>query len=272
MPLRALRPCALAALLLAPACSSGELARRTDRFDHDAATIETVRLSSTNGDLKVERRGDVERLELDVLLEVGGGSQEEAEERLRGTQVRTSVERGEMSAWVDFPAPRHELDLAHLVVRAPRPVGAVLKTANGAVHCTDLERAVDAHTRNGAVEIRGRHGDVLAQSVNGAVAITGALGRVKCETKNGGLSLELPDGAHGSFELVTENGAIEIQAPRSLPSRILLETWNGRVEVEGVAAPEPVVEGSRRQIRLALGTRAESFARARNGSVRCVLR
>ncbi|MBL8897546.1 MAG: hypothetical protein JNM84_07960 [Planctomycetes bacterium] len=272
MPLRALRLLLCSALLFSSACSSGEIARRTDRFDHEAAAVSSVRLTSTNGNLECQRRGDVERLELDVVLEVGGEDEAEAAERLRATQVRTTFERGELSAWVEFPEPRHTLDQAHLSVRAPLPVAAVLKTANGAIRCTDLERNVDAHTRNGAIEIRGRHADVLARSVNGAVALTGVLGRAKGETKNGALELELADGAQGGFEFATENGAIEISAPRALRGHILLQTANGDLEAEGAPAIAEKSEGRLEQLRIELGVGPASVARTQNGSVRCNVR
>ncbi|MBK9388331.1 MAG: hypothetical protein IPN34_26220 [Planctomycetes bacterium] len=272
MPVRALHLLLCSTLLFASACSSGEIARRTDRFDHEAAAVSSLRLSSTNGNLECQRRGDVERLELDVVLQVGGASEEEAAERLRTTQVRTTFEGGELSAWVEFPDPRHDLDEAHLFVRAPLPVAAVLKTANGAIRCTDLERGIDAHTRNGAIEIRGRHADVLARSVNGAVAITGVLGRAKGETKNGSLELELGDGAQGGFELANENGAIEISVPRALRGHILLQTANGELEVAGAPTVEEKSEGQLDQLRIELGVGSASVARTENGSVRCVVR
>lgn len=273
MPLLAARLLAPALALSVAACSSGEIARRTDRRDHDAAAVATVRLTSTNGDVTVERRGDAPRLELEVALEAGGASEEEAAERLRATQVRTSLEGGELSAWVEFPEPRHPLDVAHLLVRAPQPVAAVLKTANGSLRCADLERAVDAHTRNGSIEVQGRHGDVLARSVNGSIEIRGASGRVAGETKNGRVVLTLSDDAHAGFELESANGSIEVSAPKALRGQLLLQTRNGDLKVVGVAAPAETEEGSARMIRLALGSGgADSFARTKNGSIRCELR
>jgi hypothetical protein len=273
MPPLAVRLLACALACSVVACSSGEIARRTELRDHDAAAVAVVRLSSTNGDVTVERRGDAPRLELEVALEVGGTSEEQAAARLLSTAVRTSLEDGELSAWVEFPEPRHALDVAHLRVRAPRPVAAVLKTANGSLRCTDLERAVDAHTRNGSIEVLGRHGDVLARSVNGSIEIRGASGRVAGETKDGRVVLALPDEARAGFELQCENGSIELTAPKALRGQVLLQTRNGDLEVLGIAAPAEVEEGSARVIRLPLGAGgAESFARTQNGSIRCELR
>jgi len=139
------------------------------------------------------------------------------------------------------------------VVRVPRGVRFVGRTANGKVAAKAVTGGVEAHTVNGSIDIQAA-GPAKASSVNGSIKATIAPGlrqRTELNTINGDLTVAFA--ANGlSILAETVNGGIDARVPftnkvESTPTRLLalfdsasdpaspelrLRTVNGDIRIE----------------------------------------
>jgi DUF4097 and DUF4098 domain-containing protein YvlB len=141
---------------------------------------------------------------------------------------------------------------ARYQVRLPRQAFLELvKSTNGSVRVSSIDRPVNIRTTNGAVRVAEVKGDVSAVSTNGAlecVAIEGRLfvrttnGRVKVEEVRGALEASTTNGTilasvaeirdARSLRLSTTNGSINLKLPQALRADVRASTSNGSIDVK----------------------------------------
>lgn len=127
------------------------------------------------------------------------------------------------------------------VVRVPRGVRFVGRTANGKVAAKAVSAGVEAHTLNGSIDLELSSGPVKASSVNGSIKATvlpGLRHQLEMATVNGDITVDLgPTSPRLWAETV--NGEIEARVPLGMPEEISptrLVAWLGGGEDED--APE----------------------------------
>ncbi|MEP6802083.1 MAG: DUF4097 family beta strand repeat-containing protein [Acidobacteriota bacterium] len=253
----------LAAALLR-ADDSGNLARKSERFNATLPPRSTLRVLNVSGDVIATSGREFSAV---CQTSVTASTKARAEEilaRTRTVQVRDGdelrlesrwPEMGEESGWPSRSSRPFawrsssrcrdcRITMQYEVVLPPG-VMAVLHTVNGEVRIQDIDGELDAQTVNGNVTVRGSRRGVRAQTVNGRIEVVAASAPqgavLDLRTVSGGILLTLPKETRFDLAASSMNGSIVSTFPFT-PAKL------------GGAVPEPPV--------VANTDRAERRARA----------
>jgi hypothetical protein len=118
---------------------------------------------------------------------------------------------------------------AEIEVTVPPSTGVDLRTSNGMISLSGVQRSGSLRTSNGKIVVDGMAGDLIARTSNGAIGVTDFSGGVELETSNGSVEFdgELTPGS--ANEMATSNGTIRVTL-RGTPSvRLDATTSNSTV-------------------------------------------
>ena len=187
----------------------------------------SIEIKGVNGDLVVE---ESEGSEVEVVARKSGEFDDPSEVRMsvvehdRGATICAVYPSGSKDAAgfcseasAEAATPGGNDVKVDFLVRVPRGVRFVGRTANGKVQAHRVSGGVEAHTVNGNIEIEGS-GPAHATSINGSIHATMRTGRQQesqLQTVNGNLTLTLASLDPARLFANTTNGGIDMKFPVS---------------------------------------------------------
>ena len=230
-------------------------------------------IANENGEIQVNGTQGPE-VKVTAHREVYGGSDEEAQRRLKELQMREEVSkdrvlieaRSNNGEGLNF---RRGLSI-RWEVEVPDGLAVTVKTMNGTVRLDNVDGRITAATTNGNVAGTGVSGTVQGSSVNGSVSMSleSVGGDVRLTTVNGAVRLVLPPTVDAEIEATTVNGGVSVDDKLGLADvssnrgnfgppnnirgrlnkggpRVTLQTTNGGVRVTVPGSGEDDDEGRR---------------------------
>ncbi len=217
-------------LSLLSGCSAvGFRATKTHQWDFPPMSVSDIDVETYNGVVKIER-SDTDLIEVDSIVNVGGLTQELADQRLLEVIPSAEVSDGVLKLRVN-ELPIGISASVQFVVRVPQVKGVRARTSNGSISVHAPSNVVDAKTSNGKISVRGVTGKLTLVTSNGAIEISDTVAEVIAKTSNGNITAEfVPVGS--SNELRTSNGRIDVAFPENRLISINASTSNGAVSCE----------------------------------------
>jgi hypothetical protein len=220
-------------VLLVLGMATPALARRINetpyefRYEARISAGLSIEIKGVNGDLTVE---ESEGSEVEVVARKTGEFDDPSEVKMsvvehdRGATICAVYPSGSKDAAGVCAAPAGDSPTlggsdvkVDFLVRVPRGVRFVGRTANGKVQAHRVSGGVEAHTVNGNIDIEGS-GPAHATSVNGsihAIMQAGQQQESQLQTVNGNLTLTLASLDPARLFANTTNGGIDMQFPVS---------------------------------------------------------
>jgi DUF4097 and DUF4098 domain-containing protein YvlB len=157
---------------------------------------------------------------------------EEAQLLAEQTDVRLEQTPEGLQTVIDRPKKKNRESISvQFEISVPRKTTLELRTSNGEIRVSSIEKAIDTQTSNGKIEITDVTGTVTAHTSNGRVTVTQANAeRFDLQTSNGAITCEA---ITGDMKASTSNGAIDVKyASDAAPAtNIHLSTSNGGISV-----------------------------------------
>ena len=157
---------------------------------------------------------------------------EEAQLLAEQTDVRLEQTPEGLQTVIDRPKKKNRESISvQFEISVPKKTTLELRTSNGEIRVSSIEKAIDTQTSNGKIEITDTTGIVTAHTSNGRVTVTQANAeRFDLHTSNGAITCEA---ITGDMKASTSNGAIDVKyASDAAPAtNIHLSTSNGSISV-----------------------------------------
>ena len=154
---------------------------------------------------------------------------------------------------------------AHIDVMAPSSSSVELRTSNGTIELSGINKSGTLRTSNGTIIVENMKGDLDAGTSNGAIEVTGFVGSAILSTSNGAITFNGELVSRGRNEMETSNGSVDVTLQGTPSVRLDATTSNGNV-----TSKLPILTTSVGENHLA-GTigngEAELFIHTSNGSV-----
>ncbi|MCA1582462.1 MAG: DUF4097 family beta strand repeat-containing protein, partial [Acidobacteria bacterium] len=232
----------MAAASLLRADDSGNVARRTERFNATLPARSRLRVLNVSGDVIATPGREFSAVCQTTVTATTKARADEILERTRTVQVRDGDELRLESRWPDMGDSDWSrrssrsgqwrnsrcrdcrITMQYEIV-VPPGVVATLHTVNGEVRIQDVDGELDAQTVNGNVTVRGSRRGVRAQTVNGKIEVAATAApqgaALDLRTVSGAVLLTLPKDARFDLSASAMNGSIVSTfpfVPRTAPA------------------------------------------------------
>ncbi|MDY7110488.1 MAG: DUF4097 family beta strand repeat-containing protein [Planctomycetota bacterium] len=264
-----------------------------------------LHVDTQNGSVGVLASSEYTDVTIEAKLTCGGGTQAEADRRLREARLDASRDTSRaLCIRPIFPGGRRGGDGASIAVRLP-DVGdvdvntsngrieisgsrgevivdtsngsidlidhngpATIETSNGAVHAVHTTGPLEIDTSNGRVLIESHEGMLRIDTSNGAVIVTDQAGETTIDTSNGSITLTLRPDATGPVDLDTSNSSISLTIGPAFAGPMTLRTSNASISIHDPTGVIRAQEIGKSRARLTIGGDGpESRLRTSNGRV-----
>ncbi|MHC5084781.1 MAG: DUF4097 family beta strand repeat-containing protein [Planctomycetota bacterium] len=186
---------------------------------------------TSNGSINVTGT-EMELCTITATINARSFTVEEAQLLAEQTDVRLEQTPEGLQTVIDRPKKKNRESISvQFEISVPRKTTLELRTSNGEIRVSSIEKAIDTQTSNGKIEITDVTGTVTAHTSNGRVSITQANAeRFDLQTSNGAITCEA---ITGDMKASTSNGAIDVKyASDAAPAtNIHLSTSNGGISV-----------------------------------------
>lgn len=218
------------------------------------AGIETIRVTTRNGDISVGIDETLSQAVVGGTKTAAGEDDDEAEDRLSEVKINMEVSASDSTVLViDVTWPDdtpHTGDAVDFAIALPSGMNLALRSTNGSVDVQGNAGTVAIETTNGPVEVKGNTGSVSARSTNGQVeladvqgtvegrtengqlTLTDIAGNVTGETTNGKITAKIAPPANGAVEVTSVNGRITLAVPWATAASLALENTFGQIDTE----------------------------------------
>ena len=207
------------------------------KFDRVVELSEVLRADSklyaqtSNGSINVTGT-ETEVCTITATINARSFTVEEAQLLAEQTEVRLEQTPEGLQTVIDRPKKKNRESISvQFEISVPRKTTLELRTSNGEIRVSSIEKAIDTQTSNGKIEITDVTGSVTAHTSNGRVTVTQANAeRFDLHTSNGAITCEA---ITGDMKASTSNGAIDVKyASDAAPAtNIHLSTSNGSISV-----------------------------------------
>ncbi|MHC5093102.1 MAG: DUF4097 family beta strand repeat-containing protein [Planctomycetota bacterium] len=186
---------------------------------------------TSNGSINVTGT-EMELCTITATINARSFTVEEAQLLAEQTDVRLEQTPEGLQTVIDRPKKKNRESISvQFEISVPRKTTLELRTSNGEIRVSSIEKAIDTQTSNGKIEITDVTGTVTAHTSNGRVTVTQANAeRFDLQTSNGAITCEA---ITGDMKASTSNGAIDVKyASDAAPAtNIHLSTSNGGISV-----------------------------------------
>ncbi|MFZ9024602.1 MAG: DUF4097 family beta strand repeat-containing protein, partial [Anaerohalosphaeraceae bacterium] len=207
------------------------------KFDRVVELSEVLKADSklsaqtSNGSINVTGT-EVEVCTITATINARSFTVEEAQLLAEQTEVRLEQTPEGLQTVIDRPKKKNRESISvQFEISVPRKTTLELRTSNGEIRVSSIEKAIETQTSNGKIEITDVTGSVTAHTSNGRVTVTQANAeRFDLHTSNGAITCEA---ISGDMKASTSNGAIDVKyASDAAPAtNIHLSTSNGGISV-----------------------------------------
>ncbi|MHC4929083.1 MAG: DUF4097 family beta strand repeat-containing protein [Planctomycetota bacterium] len=184
---------------------------------------------TSNGSINVTGT-EMELCTITATINARSFTVEEAQLLAEQTDVRLEQTPEGLQTVIDRPKKKNRESISvQFEISVPRKTTLELRTSNGEIRVSSIEKAIDTQTSNGKIEITDVTGTVTAHTSNGRVT-----GTVTAHTSNGRVTVTQANAER--FDLQTSNGAITCEA---ITGDMKASTSNGAIDVKYASDAAP---------------------------------
>ena len=151
---------------------------------------------------------------------------EEAQLLAEQTEVRLEQTPEGLQTVIDRPKKKNRESISvQFEIRVPRQTTLELRTSNGKIRVSSIEKAIDTQTSNGAITCEAITGDMKASTSNGAIDVKYASDaapatNIHLSTSNGRISVTTPKDYSAQIDASTSNSKIHTNIPITLQGEL----------------------------------------------------
>ena len=176
---------------------------------------------------------------------------EEAQLLAEQTDVRLEQTPEGLQTVIDRPKKKNRESISvQFQISVPKKTTLELRTSNGEIRVSSIEKAIDTQTSNGKIEITDVTGIVTAHTSNGHVTVNqvnaerfdlhtsndattceAIAGDMKASTSNGAIDVKYASDAAPAtnIHLSTSNGSISVTTPKDYSAQVDASTSNSKI-------------------------------------------
>ena len=224
--------CILSGCCITIGCWDGarEKSERTADLDHPMTPDMMFATETVNGSITV-RGEQTDQCRIHAVITGRAQTIEEAERIADETKLEWKENGNTLTLFIQKPAfeKRNSLSVS-LEITLPTRTALALKSTNGKITVSEIEKDVTANTTNGKVELHNIGGSAEAGSTNGTIQADQVTGNLNGRTTNGKIDA---GGLRGNLDASTTNGSVDIRYEPSAPAdrSIRIHTTNGSASV-----------------------------------------
>lgn len=212
-------------------CSSNAKFDRVVELSEALQADSELSAQTSNGSITVTGT-EMEVCTITATINARSFTVEEAQLLAEQTEVRLEQTPEGLQTVIDRPKKKNRESISvQFEICVPKQTALELRTSNGEIRVSSIEKAIDTQTSNGKIEITDVTGTVTAHTSNGGVTVKQVNAeRFDLHTSNGAITCEA---ITGDMKASTSNGAINVKyASDAAPAtNIHLSTSNGRISV-----------------------------------------
>ena len=212
-------------------CSSNAKFDRVVELSEPLQADSKLSAQTTNGSITVTGT-EMEVCAITATINARSFTVEEAQLLAEQTEVRLEQTPEGLQTVIDQPKKKNRESISvQFEISVPKKTTLELRTSNGKIRVSSIEKAIDTQTSNGKIEITDVTGIVTAHTSNGSVTVKQVNAeRFDLLTSNGAITCEA---ITGDMKASTSNGTINVKyASDAAPAtNIHLSTSNGRISV-----------------------------------------
>jgi DUF4097 and DUF4098 domain-containing protein YvlB len=219
-------------ILICSSCTTPKYkAERTVIVSADMMTEALLSAQTNNGNIKVQGRPS-DGFEVTANIIARADTEQEAGQLAEAVVV--SLVPSQQGLVVDIKKPDSGLSKyisVGLDIKMPAQNRLDLKTSNGNIDISDIDRDVVLHTSNGNIDVNRTSGPITAHTSNGSVDCRDTGKDIGAYTSNGNISVVFNENAEAvnRIDLETSNGSIHITTPKSFSAKVDASTSNGKI-------------------------------------------
>ena len=212
-------------------CSSNAKFDRVVELSEALQADSKLSAQTSNGSITVTGT-EMEVCTITATINARSFTVEEAQLLAEQTEVRLEQTPEGLQTVIDRPKKKNRESISvQFEICVPKQTALELRTSNGEIRVSSIEKAIDTQTSNGKIEITDVTGTVTAHTSNGCVTVKQVNAeRFDLHTSNGAITCEA---ITGDMKASTSNGAIDVKyASDAAPAtNIHLSTSNGGISV-----------------------------------------
>lgn len=210
---------------------ANETSERTEGLVYEAAPPGNFHTETINGSITIHGE-EIDQIRVQAAITGRAETDQEARRIAQETKLEwKEADSDTLTLLIVKPnIPKPGSVSVSLDISLPRQTALNLKSTNGSVVVSRIDKDVIARTTNGRIELVSIGGSVEAGSTNGKIRADQVAGNITCHTTNGKIDCS---GLFGNLSASATNGSVETGYDPSAPAdrNISIHTTNGSVNV-----------------------------------------